>query len=287
MEATRAEKARLGVFIVALAALLVVLVLFLVGGKLFTRTDEYFTRMEESVTGLEPGSTVKQNGVDVGEIKTISADSADIRKTVVRFSVKRGTPLKKDMTVSLGSYGITGLKYLEITGGSYGAPNVPKGGEVRSELSMMGRLTSRADSIAHKVDRLLGNIIAITEMDNRENLNRMMAASASLAESLDSMAVDIRNVKPGRRLEAILADVEATSRSLKGQVQRARIDSAVNDYRLAAQDIQKIVRNSQEDVSVSLTNLKEIMKNMNTFTRQIKENPSILLRREEKRERGQ
>ena len=48
-----------------------------------------------------------------------------------------------------------------------------------------------------------------------------------------------------------------------------------------------MLRNSQEDIAVSVTNLKEIMKNMNTFTRQIKENPSILLRREEKRERGQ
>lgn len=286
MEATRAEKTRLGVFIVVLTTAFVLLLLFLVGGKLFTRTDEYFTRMEESVTGLEPGSTVKQNGVDVGEIVAIEADSVDIRKTVVRFEVKRGTPLKKDMAVSLGSYGITGLKYLEITGGSYGSPNVPKGGEVNSELSMIGRLTSRADSIAYKVDRLLGNVIAITEMDNRENLNRMMAASASLAESLDSMAVDIRNVKPGRRIEAILTDVEATTRSLKTQVQRAKIDSTVRDYQVAAQDIQKVVRNSQEDVAVSLSNLKEIMKNLNTFTRQIKENPSILLRREEKRERA-
>ena len=129
-------------------------------------------------------------------------------------------------------------------------------------------------------------MIAITEMDNREHLNRMMAASASLAESLDSMAVDIRGVHPGRRINGILADVEATSKDFRAKVKKSDIDGTVRDYQLAAQEIQKMVRNSQEDIAVSVTNLKEIMKNMNTFTRQIKENPSVLLRREEKTERA-
>lgn len=286
MEATRAEKARLGVFLVVLASAGVALILFLVGGRIFTRTDEYFTRLDESITGLGPGSTVRQNGVDVGQITGISPDSVNIRRTVVHFRVRRGTHIKKDMSATLGSYGITGLKYLEITGGSYGSAKVPVGGEIPSSLSMIGRLTSRADSIAYKVDRLLGNIIAITEMDNRENLNRMMNASANLAESLDSMAVDIRGVHPGRRLNVILSDVEATTKDFRTKVRNSDIDGMVRDYQMAAQEIQKIVKNSQEDVSTSVTNLKEIMKNMNTFTRQIKENPSILLRREEKQERS-
>lgn len=286
MEATRAEKTRLGIFILVVTAIFVVSILFLVGGKIFSRTDEYYTRMEESITGLEPGSTVKQNGLDVGQITDIHADPYNIRKTIVRFSVKRGTKLKADMTATLGSYGITGLKYIEITGGSFAAADIPKGGEVPSGLSMLGRLTSRADSIAFKVDRLLGNVIAITEMDNRQNLNRMMAASASLAESLDSMAADVRGVHPGRRMDAILADVEATTKDLRGKVKRSDLEGTVRDYQLAAQEIQKLVRNSQEDVATSVANLKETMKNMSTFSRQIKENPSILLRREEKQERA-
>lgn len=285
MEATRAEKARLGVFLVILAAAAVALILFLVGGRLFVRTDEYFTRLDESITGLGPGSTVRQNGVDVGQVSGITTDSVDIRRTVVHFSVRRGTPIKKDMSVTLGSYGITGLKYLEITGGSYASPNVPEGGEVRSSLSMMGRLTARADSIAYKVDRLLGNFIAITEMDNRDNLNRMMAASANLAESLDSLAADLRDVQPGRRVEAILVDVEATTRDLRQKVKRADLEGLVRDYQMTAQEMQKLVRNNQEDVSVAVSNLKETMKNMSVFSRQIRENPSLLLRREEKRER--
>src|SRR5688572_29626346 len=108
MEATRSEKARLGIFIIALSAVGVALVLFLVGGKIFTRSDAYFTRMDESITGLGPGSSVRQNGVDVGQITEITADSLNIQRTVVHFSVRRGTHIKTDMSATLGSYGITG-----------------------------------------------------------------------------------------------------------------------------------------------------------------------------------
>lgn len=292
MEATRAEKARLGVFLVVFAAAAAALVLFLVGGRLLSRTDAYYTRMEESVTGLGPGSTVKQNGVDVGEVVAISADSADIRRTVVRFTVKRGTLMKRDMTAMLGSYGITGLKYLDITGGSYGAANVPRGGEVPSSLSMLGRLASRADSIAWKVDRLLGNVIAITEMGNRENLDRMMTASAGLAEALDSLVRDVQGVHPGRRVAALLDEADGTVRAARSKVEKSDIDGTLREYRKAAQDIQKVastldvtVRRTQEDLSVSLSNLRESLKNMQSFTRQIRENPSLLLRREDKQER--
>lgn len=292
MEATRAEKTRLGVFVVVIAAAAVALILFLVGSRLFMRTDEYFTRLDESITGLGPGSTVRQNGVDVGQVSEITADSLDIRRTIVHFSVRRGTHIKTDMTVTLGSYGITGLKYLEISGGSYSADNVASGGEVKSSLSMLGRLTTRADSIAYKVDRLLGNVIAITEMDNRENLNRMMAASAALAESLDSMVQDIQGVRPGQRIASLLDQADLTMRSARTKVERSDIDGMVREYKQAAEDIQKVagnvdvtVRRTQEDLAISMSNLRESLKNMQSFTRQIRENPSVLLRREEKQER--
>ncbi len=294
MEATRAEKARLGAFLLILAVALVVLVLFLVGSRLMVRTDSYFTRMEESVTGLGPGSTVRQNGVDVGQVTAIAADSADIRRTVVRFRVRKGTPMKRDMTAVLGSYGITGLKYLELTGGSYGAEDVPVDGEVRSDLSMLGRLASRADSIAWKVDRLLGNVIAITEMDNREHLNRMMAASAGLAEALDSLVRDVQGVQPGRRISGLLDQADATVKIARGKVERSDLEGTLREYRKTAQEIQKVaatldltVRRTQEDLAVSMSNLRESLKNMQSFTRQIRENPSVLLRREDKQERRQ
>jgi hypothetical protein len=86
--------------------------------------------------------------------------------------------------------------------------------------------------------------------------------------------------------------MEAATSTLKSKIQKMEVDETVHEYRKAAEGItgvaQKVdltVLRVQEDLAQSMSNLKETMKNMNTFSRQIKENPSILLRGEEKQER--
>ena len=292
MDVSKAEKARLGIFLLGTFAFLAVVLFIMVGKKIFTKMVPYTTKLVESVSGLELGTPVKQNGVEVGSITSINTDSGDISKSVVHFEVRRGTPMKADMVATMGSYGITGLKYLEITGGSYSAQNVPEGGEVRSELSTLGKITLRADSIAFKIDKLLGNVISFTESQNREQLEHLIKSSANLSASLDSMATDINRVKPGKRMDNILGSMETATSSLKTKIQKMEVDETVHEYRKAAEGItgvaQKVdltVLRVQEDLAQSMSNLKETMKNMNNFSRQIKENPSVLLRGEEKQER--
>ncbi len=292
MDVSKGEKARLGAFLLGTAAFLAIVLFYMVGKKVFTRKVPYYTRLSESVSGLELGTPVKQNGVDVGNISAILTDSGDITKSVVRFEVAKGTPIKSDMLATMGSYGITGLKYLEITGGSYSSPDVPPGGEVRSELSIIGKFTARADSIAQKIDKLLGNVLAITESQGRDQVERLVRSSANLASSLDSLTADVARIKPGKRLDIILGQVEAATLTLKTKIQKADIDETVHEYRKAAegatgvaQKLDITILRIQEDLSQSMNNLKETMKNMNAFSRQIKDNPSVLLRSEEKTER--
>jgi phospholipid/cholesterol/gamma-HCH transport system substrate-binding protein len=287
MDVSKAEKARLGMFLIGTVALLGLVLFFMVGKKILAKKVAYHTRLVESVSGLELGTPVKQNGVEVGNIVRIGT------RSVVFFQVNKGTPMKTDMVATMGSYGITGLKYLEITGGSYSSPDVPPGGEVKSELSTLGKITSRADSIAYKIDRLLGNVLSFTESQNREQVEKLLNSSANLSASLDSLARDINRVKPGKRMENILTQMETATASLKTQIQKADVDKTVKEYRKAAEGItgvaQKVdvtVLRVQEDLTQAMSNLKETMKNMNTFSRQIKENPSVLLRGEEKMERS-
>jgi phospholipid/cholesterol/gamma-HCH transport system substrate-binding protein len=292
MDVSKAEKTRLGIFLLGTFAFLAVILFLMVGKKLFTKQVTYFTKLTESVSGLELGTPVKQNGVEVGNISDIATDSVDITKSVVFFKVAKGTPMKMDMLASMGSYGITGLKYLEITGGSYSSADVPPGGEVKSEMSTIGKLTSRADSIAYKIDRLLGNVISFTESQNRQQLEKLIQSSANLSASLDSLAMDVNRIKPGKRMDNILSSMETATSTLKTKIQKMEVEQTVHEYRKAAEGMtgvaQKVdltVLRVQEDLAQSMSNLKETMKNMNTFSRQIKENPSILLRGEEKQER--
>ena len=86
--------------------------------------------------------------------------------------------------------------------------------------------------------------------------------------------------------------MEAVASELKAKIKRAEVEQTVREYRKAAEGItgvaQKLdvtVLRVQEDLTQSMSNLKETMKNMNTFSRQIKENPSVIIRGESKQER--
>jgi phospholipid/cholesterol/gamma-HCH transport system substrate-binding protein len=292
MDVSRGEKARLGIFLLASGAVLALVVFALVGKKILVRKVAYHTRIAESVSGVELGSPVKRNGVEVGQITAIETDSSDINRAVIRFEVAKGTPMKSDMTATLGSFGITGLKYIEIMGGSYDSQDVPPGGEIASRVSVFGRITERADSIASKVDRLLGNVIAITESQNRQHIDRLIQSSAALSASLDTLVMDVSRIRPGRRMDAILGEMEGVAKELKVKIKRAEVEQTVKEYRKAAEGITGVaqrldltVLRVQEDLTQSMSNLKETMKNMNTFSRQIKENPSALIRGESKQER--
>jgi phospholipid/cholesterol/gamma-HCH transport system substrate-binding protein len=114
----------------------------------------------------------------------------------------------------------------------------------------------------------------------------------NLAGSLDSLTSDIARIRPGRRIDAILADAEGATSALKDKIKKAEIDETIHEYRKlaegagdVAQKMDITILRVQEDLSQSMNNMKETMKNMNAFSRQIRENPSVLLRTEEKQER--
>lgn len=292
MDVGKTEKTRLGLFVLGTLGLFLLILFFMVGKRLLTRTETYYTRIRESVGGLEPGAPVKQNGVDIGNVTGIATDPRDITQAEVRFRVRKGTPMKKDMVASLGSFGITGLKYIEVTGGTYASEDLPPGGELPSGLSTLGKLTQRADSIARKVDLILGNVAQITDEENRRQIEGLMRSADNLGRSLDTLFREVNRIQPARRLERMLADFEATADEVRQKVEKTEVEETVQEFRQAARGLTEVaqkvditVLKVQDDLSQSVQNLKETMKNMNTFSRQIKENPAVLLRGEDKRER--
>jgi phospholipid/cholesterol/gamma-HCH transport system substrate-binding protein len=78
----------------------------------------YRVAFNESVSGLKPGEPVKYHGVDVGVVKAMSLDPQDARRVLVDITLNKGTPVKTDTRAMLKLKGITGLVYIELSGGS-------------------------------------------------------------------------------------------------------------------------------------------------------------------------
>lgn len=80
----------------------------------------YRIRFAESVSGMALGDPVKFHGVDVGTVKAMALDPADARKVQVDVKLRKDAPVKTDTKAMLKLKGITGVVFIELSGG---APN--------------------------------------------------------------------------------------------------------------------------------------------------------------------
>ena len=115
--------ALVGAFVVVLGAVLIAGVLWLAsGGTLQKKYDFYLAIMDESVAGLNPDAPVKYNGVDVGKVREIQLDPGNPERVNLLFAIDRGTPIKVDTVAVLKTQGLTGIAYVELSGGARDAP---------------------------------------------------------------------------------------------------------------------------------------------------------------------
>jgi phospholipid/cholesterol/gamma-HCH transport system substrate-binding protein len=77
----------------------------------------YRIHFPESVSGLAVGDPVKFSGVDAGTVKSIINDPDDARLVQVDVRLRKNTPVKTDTRASLAIKGITGVIYVELSGG--------------------------------------------------------------------------------------------------------------------------------------------------------------------------
>jgi phospholipid/cholesterol/gamma-HCH transport system substrate-binding protein len=138
----------------------------------------YRIHFNESVNGLALGDPVKFQGVDVGTVKAMALDPSDPQKVQVDVRLRKEAPVKTDTRAVLKLKGITGVMFIELSGGSPEAQNltaatpegrVPEIASAKSSLTTVmdelpkviekfGKLEDRANKVVADVGGLAGQI---------------------------------------------------------------------------------------------------------------------------------
>jgi len=139
---------------------------------------------EGSASGLRKGGSVNFDGVQIGEIKSLTLDNP--RKVVAFVMVDNSAPIRKDTIVGLEFQGLTGIAAISLTGGAPTAPPVPLDEDGVPILTAdLSEIESIRDSL-HNVDRLLvGNQATIK--DTLLNFETYTASLASKGEAIDKI----------------------------------------------------------------------------------------------------
>ena len=176
----------------ALGAALIGIVLWLAsGGALQKRYDIYQAVEDESVAGLNLNAPVKYNGVDIGKVRSIELDRANPGRVVLLFAIERGTPIKEDTVAVLRTQGLTGIAYVELSGGAISSPTLQTLAgnlypEIRTKPSLSARLENVLTDALAKLDSTTSNINAILSNENRLAFTNTLADIAVVAHTFSA-----------------------------------------------------------------------------------------------------
>lgn len=179
-----------GLFVLVLGAALIGGVLWLASGGAFQKNyDLYLAIEDESVAGLNLNAPVKYNGVDVGKVRDIQLDPVNPERVNLLFAIERGTPIKVDTVAVLKVQGLTGIAYVELSGGARDAPPLralpghayP---EIRTKPSLSARLENILTSVLAKLDSTSSSLNAILSDDNKAALRSALADIAAVSRTI-------------------------------------------------------------------------------------------------------
>ncbi len=302
MSISRAQRVRLGVFLVIGLLLLVLFAAIPFGFRLKNTTANFIAYFEgESLSGLEQGATVKFSGVPIGKVDKISYLPKDLRRVRVEMKIQSDFPMKVDMVATTGAMGITGLKYIEITGGTNEAPALKPGAEITTKVSTFSTITGKAEAIVAKVELLLNHLNEISNPDSLRGIKQILDNVAAITDDVQGFVSETRpNITrlTGStnmliiRLDSISQDIKSVSARLEEGLRGDRIgnvliqmDSAATAFKKVAEDVALLVHQSREDFTMSMQNIRQASENADQLTKILAENPSLLLRSENQKER--
>lgn len=303
MSLSRAQQARLGVFLIAGIFILALFIAIPLGIKLTDKYKKYIAYFQgESLSGLEQGSTVKFNGVPVGKVVKITYLPNDLSRVRVELKIQDDFPMKTDMIATTNAMGITGLKYIEITGGSNEAELLKNGSEIPTKKSMISTITGKAEVIMAKIELVLNNLNEISNPDSLQSIRKILANMETISSDVKTFVQESRPQVQQiagstggvvSKIDSIAADIKKITGTFSRDVPIDKIgsilqkaDSTTLALKILSENLSLMVRQTREDFTVGMQNIREASENTNQLTKTLAENPSLLLRSETQRERN-
>lgn len=273
----------------------------------YRRFHVYIT---ESISGLAPEAAVKYNGVDVGKVEAIRINPDNNEEVELTLKIKKETPVKTDSYAILKFYGITGLAFIEIVGGSKNAPLMMENGQrasiIQSRPSMITRLDESLSNVAIKLTATLDHADRLFNDENIENVQMSLRHLRSLSEQIDgyqkeikalleqsatleanaTRAFDAMNKAAGSvkntsdnvnelvqtKMTATLESLEKTSRESHTLIRKLEASLDRGDY-----DLRTIASPATSELSELITQTRILTQEMEMTLRDLRESPSDLL----------
>lgn len=289
--------AAVGIFVVLMLAALAGLLYVLTGGR--GPTDPYLVYYS-NVGGIEYGTPVYYEGYKIGQVEKITAllgkKTARVRYRL-KISVKRDWPIRRDSIAAIAASGLLGDVSIQILQGS-SPERLKPGDEIQgqegtdvfsafNELAMEVKALTQG-SLKPLVEQLRGtfgegvttavqdlNVLMKSLNRSAESLEQLLGPQnrqqfAQVLQSTNAAAQNIAQLSAELRQTRAQLDALVTQANSLVTENRPDINQSVRELRVSMQAVSERIDTIMEQLDATTRNMQE-------FSREIRNNPGRLL----------
>ncbi|MEE2526254.1 MlaD family protein [Hyphobacterium sp. HN65] len=310
---TKAHHALVGFFVVFLVMAGGFFVLWL-GQQTFQQDYSYYDVVFDGpVRGLREAGEVRFNGIQVGEVTQISLDPQNPNRVIARIRLQAETPVRVDSSAQLEPQGLTGLSYIQLSGGTAEAQRLlstSRGDPPRiyAEQAQIESLVAGGEDALEAARLALIQVSTLLNSENLERISDTLDNIEAITERLageDALVEDVRSAV--QQLELTAVEVGAAARSLEvfgrdatelanNQLAQASIDVSVaaQQIDIAGRQAQELMSTLQpaverlseegtEEITRTMEDLRRLIATLDRIALEIEDNPTGFISGEPRR----
>jgi phospholipid/cholesterol/gamma-HCH transport system substrate-binding protein len=306
---TLEQKARLFVFSLVAAGLLILFLALLIVPQLKAKGTPYFINFKDTtINGLLVGAPVKYQGVEVGKVGRIQVAPDDLRAIRVELEIERNFSVRTDMTATLAFAGITGSKFIELSGGTNASAHLAPNAAIEPARGF----GEKAEDIVANIDTAVRRINDLLGPDNQKRISLFLESteksaaviSGVLQAKRENLSNAITNIeKAALEFGAVTENLRRISGDLSGLTSKLSegTGQVLDNFnkRFSDEELGKLLKNlqafvesgaadmktlenvllaQQTDLKATLESMGAAIDNLSRFSRALVEDPTALLR---------
>jgi len=265
------------------------------------------------VRGLREAGEVRFNGIQVGEVTDIGLDPQNPNRVIARIRLLAETPVRVDSSAQLEPQGLTGLAYIQLSGGTAEAQRLQ--GTTRGDPPRIYAEQAQIESLVAGGEDALNAarlaLIQVSQLLSEENIARIASTVENIDEITERLAGEDALVNDLRSaiqtLQTTAVDVGAAARSLEefgrdattlanNELTQASVDVSLAAVQIdlagrQAQDlmttlqpaIERLSTEGTDEITRTMEDLRRLIATLDRIAMDIEDNPTGFIAGEQRR----
>ncbi|MFS2318306.1 MlaD family protein [Maricaulis sp. D1M11] len=304
---TKAHHVLVGLFAIILVAAGGFFFLWLAKVSFDQEFSEYDIVFEGPVRGLNEASEVRFNGIQVGEVTDIGLDPQNPNRVIARIRVLAQTPIRVDSFAQLEPQGLTGLNYVQLSGGSPDAPRLysPPNRTPPRIIARQAQLEGLFEGSENVLDAAQQTLLRLSRLMSDENIDEVSQTIENIEEITAQLAEERELLSDMRRavnqLDQTAQDISRAAESMDRFANTAtgfvedNLTPAVAEMQLAALEVnraavdtdilmqsvtpplQDFAHNGLGDITLAAGDLRRLVETLERIALEIEQSPGSFI----------